>query len=46
MDRAYELVNEAEEYVHSQRLLSNVAEQSRKVLTIGLAVKVLAILFF
>jgi hypothetical protein len=46
MNQAFVLVNDAEVYVRRQQPLSNAAEQSRKVLTLGLVAKAFAILFF
>lgn len=46
LNEASRLVNEAQEYVESQRLTTNIAEQSRKVMYPLLLVKTLAILFF
>jgi len=45
MNQAYQLVNDAEEYVRSQSFTSNLSEQSRKVMTPLLVVKAFALLF-
>jgi hypothetical protein len=46
LNQAYQLVNDAEDYVRSQRLTTNIGEQSRKLLYPALLIKTVAILFF